>query len=248
MTIFKTWPNGAVGLVQFKWNPRGVLFTHVTKSNWRIPSFTEIPMTIWFDKGDRNGTGTVIEDQTGGSTIETGINIDDAEGFMEDVANAKEMTITFNSGTEKPWVTSMVGSRKATEAFHKCVDWLKINGPTQPDAQSSAPAPTAPPLTFVIPSDVSAGHMNVRKGPGSNHQLLGSIPAGQTVTASRCAPRDDGIVGADWCLVTWRNLNGWVSRIGLMPVEASVTQPTQPMPPVQPTDDRKRVKKDDGSV
>ena len=112
--------------------------------------------------------------------------------------------------------------------------------------QPTAPAPTGT-LTFVIPSNVSAGHMNVRKGPGSNHQLLGSIPAGQTVTASRCAPRDDGIVGADWCLVTWRNLNGWVSRIGLMPVEASVTQ-DQPMPPVQPTDDRKRVQKDDGSV
>jgi Bacterial SH3 domain len=77
----------------------------------------------------------------------------------------------------------------------------------------------APPMmTFRVPLDVSAGHMNVRNGPGSNHGLVGSIPAGQTVRASRCVPRDDGIAGADWCLVNWNGVTGWVSQAGLMPL------------------------------
>ena len=57
----------------------------------------------------------------------------------------------------------------------------------------------------------------IRRGPGSNHDLLGSIPAGVDVVASRCVPRDDGIAGADWCLISWRGLTGWGSRANLMP-------------------------------
>ena len=72
-------------------------------------------------------------------------------------------------------------------------------------------------MRFMVPFDVSNGKMNVRSGPGANHGLLGAIPAGQHVTASQCVARDDGIAGADWCLVTWGGLTGWVSRVGLMP-------------------------------
>ena len=99
--------------------------------------------------------------------------------------------------------------------------------PSQPaPAQPVQPMPTTSEMLFVIPPDVSAGHMNVRNGPGANHGLLGAIPAGQTVRASRCVRRDDGIAGADWCLVTWNGLTGWVSQVGLMPV---TLQPTQPV-------------------
>jgi Bacterial SH3 domain len=72
-------------------------------------------------------------------------------------------------------------------------------------------------LYFQVPSDVSAGKLNIRSGPGTNYDLLGAIPAGAQVTATRCVPREDGINGADWCLVTWRGLSGWASRVGLMP-------------------------------
>jgi len=69
-------------------------------------------------------------------------------------------------------------------------------------------------MLFSIPTNVSAGHMNVRSGPGTNHGLLGAIPAGQTVSASRCVPRDDGIAGANWCLVTWRGIAAGFHRQG----------------------------------
>lgn len=92
--------------------------------------------------------------------------------------------------------------------------------------QQAAPAP-APvrdayayaPMVFQVPYDVSQGHMNIRNGPGVNHGLTGAIPAGQIVRASRCVPRDDGVAGADWCLVNWNGYAGWVSQAGLMPVQ-----------------------------
>ena len=54
-----------------------------------------------------------------------------------------------------------------------------------------------------------------------NHGLIGEIRAGARVTASRCVPRDDGIAGANWCLVNYRSVTGWVSQAGLMPVFAT---------------------------
>jgi Bacterial SH3 domain len=62
-----------------------------------------------------------------------------------------------------------------------------------------------------------ARELSVRSGPGSNHNLLGAIPSGVEVTATTCVERDDGIPGADWCLVSFRGLTGWGSRANLMP-------------------------------
>ena len=53
------------------------------------------------------------------------------------------MTITFDGGTEQPWITTMTGSRKATEIFNKCASYVRANAPTQPGAQSSG-EPTQP--------------------------------------------------------------------------------------------------------
>jgi Bacterial SH3 domain len=93
-------------------------------------------------------------------------------------------------------------------------------------------------MLFTIPTSVSEGHMNVRSGPGANHGLIGAIPGGQTVSASRCVPRDDGIRGADWCLVTWNGMRGWVSQAGLMPVPMVRAAPPPGTPPPVSTTDR----------
>ena len=152
MTVVRTWPNGAVGTAQFKWSPDIGLFAHVTKSNWSIPAETGIPLKIAFDSGVRDGIGYVIPDQRGGSTVEIGVNDDAAVGFMEDIANAKEMTITFDSGNEQPWITTMIGSRKAVAVFDTCIGYVKANAPTQPGAQSSAPtSPTGKATSPVQP-------------------------------------------------------------------------------------------------
>jgi uncharacterized protein YraI len=51
--------------------------------------------------------------------------------------------------------------------------------------------------------------LNIRNGPGTRHQILGSMSAGTLVDVYRCVPRDDGIVGAPWCEVVWQGIRGW---------------------------------------
>jgi hypothetical protein len=90
-------------------------------------------------------------------------------------------------------------------------------------AKSSPPvvAATEPGERMMVPNDVSAGHLNLRSGPGTNFALLGSIPAGTVFTwpgKALCVPRQDGIRGADWCKVNYNGTSGWASRVGLMPL------------------------------
>jgi len=80
------------------------------------------------------------------------------------------------------------------------------------------PRQAAAVLYFQVPFDVPGGKLNMRTGPGSNYDLIGAMPPGAQVTASRCAPREDGIAGADWCLVSYRGQTGWASRAQLMPM------------------------------
>jgi SH3 domain-containing protein len=91
-------------------------------------------------------------------------------------------------------------------------------------------------MLFTIPPHVSNGVMNMRSGPGVNHGLLGAIPAGETVRASHCAPRDDGVRGANWCLVNWNGMRGWVSQAGLLPYQPPVVaqSPYQAQAAIQP--------------
>jgi hypothetical protein len=86
--------------------------------------------------------------------------------------------------------------------------------------------------TYQVPQDISAGHLNIRSGPGVNFALIGSIRAGTKISwpgKATCVPRQDGIRGADWCKVNVANGGlaptggnftsfGWVSRAGLMPI------------------------------
>jgi uncharacterized protein YraI len=74
--------------------------------------------------------------------------------------------------------------------------------------------------TYQVPANFADGQLNVRSGPGTNHALIGYIPAGSFVEAGSCRPRDDRIVGADFCAVRYGNTIGWASRAGLMPVNA----------------------------
>src|SRR5262245_4441551 len=88
--------------------------------------------------------------------------------------------------------------------------------------------------TFMVPYGVSAGFMNMRNGPGTYHAIVGRIPQGELVDVSKCRPRDDGIVGSDWCLVVFHGRMGWVSRAGLEPYTTDRADGGVNEQPVQP--------------
>jgi hypothetical protein len=70
---------------------------------------------------------------------------------------------------------------------------------------------------YTVPSDATGGRLNMRSGPGTNHSLVGAIPAGATVNATQCVPRDDGIRGSEFCLVAYNGITGWAASSSLMP-------------------------------
>lgn len=82
--------------------------------------------------------------------------------------------------------------------------------PPVPPVAALPPAPAQP--TYRVLPNVSQGIHNMRAGPGTNHALVVSIPAGSTgLTIGRCRPPEDRSSKHNWCEAKWRNFSGWVS-------------------------------------
>lgn len=173
-----TFRDGAKSGLMMKFTNDSGLFLHLTKSNWSFEPGLEVPLSIWFDRGARDGSGVTMKEP--GGTPMVGISVPtDQIGFVKDFAEAKQLTIQFKSGNEPNWIGHMEGSRDAVGHFVSCIVGI---------GKMAATSPVAP------------------KG------------------TSPVAPR------------------------ATSPVAPKAVQPTRPMPPVQPTDDKRRATKDDGSV
>ena len=146
----KQWDNGAMGLVMFKWTTTTGLFLHIGKTNWKIGHDDSVPLTISFDSGQRHGHAVRPPQADSATMLEVDIDNDVAPGFMADFAEANQLRISFDSGTEPDWTTPMEGSRTAKEVFDKCIAYVGHHAPTQPLAKSmptqpfTSSAPTQP--------------------------------------------------------------------------------------------------------
>ena len=135
-----TWPGKILGTMFVKWSGELGLFIHIAKTNWKLPSSENVSVRISFDSGWREGKGFVLDEHKYGSTVQIMAN-EDSDGFMADFRNAREVTISFPDGNERPWTGPMTGSRKAGEAFAFCIRKVKENtpvatSPTTPKASS----------------------------------------------------------------------------------------------------------------
>jgi uncharacterized protein YraI len=65
---------------------------------------------------------------------------------------------------------------------------------------------------YRVNDDVPGGILNLRTGPGVNHDLVVSIPSGSTgVEVTECRSGDDDVSKKSWCRATWKGNHGWVS-------------------------------------
>jgi hypothetical protein len=138
--------SGATGSAIMKWSNENGLFLHIAKSTWSFPAGVEVPMSISFDKGTREGTGTTTTNSRGGSMIEITIPNEHAVGFLDDFADADQLTITFKQGNEPPWMGKMDGSRMAAKWFRWCIGKIANNSgvATSPVPQATPTSPIAP--------------------------------------------------------------------------------------------------------
>ena len=167
-----TWPGKVLGTMFVKWSGDLGLFIHVAKSNWKLPNYENVTIRISFDSGWREGKGFVLDNHKGGSTVQIMAN-EDSDGFMADFRNAREITISFPDGNEKPWTGKMHGSRKAGQWFDACIRKVKGDTPvaTSPIApsQPQATSPTSPvkPTSPMPPVQPTDDKKHVTKDDGS---------------------------------------------------------------------------------
>ena len=147
-----TFRDGAKSDVMLKYSNEHGLFMHLSKTTWSFEPGLDVTLAISFDGGYREGTGNTTKSQTTGQPmLETSIPSNVVEGFLEDFANARMMTITFKSGNEPPWSGRMDGSRDAVKAFTDCMTSIIIVG-----AAARATSPVGPKATSpVAPKAIS---------------------------------------------------------------------------------------------
>jgi hypothetical protein len=118
------------------------------------------------------------------------------------------------------------------------IQWLTIEDATalgiqfeflvpRPDSSTSVKAPAvAKPerasrwieqrAFWRVRQGISQGRQNVRRGPGTMHEIEFSMPAGASgIAVTECRKPDDGGGNFDWCRVTWNGQSGWTSSNGL---------------------------------
>jgi hypothetical protein len=142
--------DGRAFSLRFALGDSGITFI-ADKPGWHSPAGTRIPVVMqigldqpWSEPAVGNG-----------ERVEWMMATDLAPTFDAQFRRAGSMTVTFPSGSERPWIISLSGSAAASDAMGRCVTAMMQNtgaapvtqGPTQPYGSAPAPPPTpAPPL------------------------------------------------------------------------------------------------------
>ena len=75
-----------------------------------------------------------------------------------------------------------------------------------------SPCSAAEYTEFKVWEGVSGGVLNLRSGPGMDHEVIVSISAGSTgLDVDTCRFSDDSTSKNQWCHVIWKGNSGWVS-------------------------------------
>ncbi len=110
------------------------------KPGWNIPDGTQIPVVMQI------GLEQPWTEQASGKGDRVQWKLDrvNAQIFDGQFRSATSMTVTFPSGSEPPWVVSLVGSTAASNAMGRCMTDLARRGETaQPVAQPTPAEQTA---------------------------------------------------------------------------------------------------------
>jgi hypothetical protein len=102
---------------------------------------------------------------------------------------------------------------------------------TPPPSGLGAPPPAVPPQQAAPPQAAPAGpakvalataNVNLRSGPGTDSEVITTIPGGSTVRLSSC----DG----EWCAVTWNGHSGYAIARNLDTGASRQARPYRPQP------------------
>lgn len=130
------------------------------------------------------------------SITATSLNVRTGPGLSYPISGSVKKGEKFSIvKTDEDWVQiSLGGSKKGWVA-----QWF-----TTKESPNTAVSPAETPKTASGSGSVTADSLRVRKGPGTNHQIIGSFNSGQAIE----------ILGynGNWAEVRTANLRGWVSK------------------------------------
>lgn len=110
------------------------------KPSWSIPNDLRVPVVV------QVGLNRPWSEQaTGhGDRLEWSMNRQTVARFDREFRRAESMTVTFPSGSERPWIVSLKGSAGASSAMGRCVTAMtQATGATVP-AKAGPQPPTQP--------------------------------------------------------------------------------------------------------
>jgi hypothetical protein len=126
-----------------------LLAVHLLKTSWNIPVGTHTQMEIRMDGGVSGGwSGNAEAFKT--DMLELLIRSDEGGTFLERLAQANTLSISFPSGPEADWRVSVNGSRAAVSKMFECIGRTR-----KPEARPAQPftSQARPPATpsFISP-------------------------------------------------------------------------------------------------
>jgi hypothetical protein len=102
------------------------LWIRLFKTSWKFPKDgVDVPLVFMLDNDEQQklettARGYMSKGDKDIAMVEFEISGDTASQFLDDVARAGLLTVTFKEGNEQTWSAKMDGSREAAAALKKC--------------------------------------------------------------------------------------------------------------------------------
>ncbi len=143
-----------------------------------------------------------------------------AQGYCTDAEAIPSAEASYGDYTFSGWYTKEVGGTKVTSLTKEhngmtlYAHWKELH----PDGDEMAQ-----PVTVTI----TAGTVNIRKGPGTNYSIVGAVHQGTTCQVTQTYDRSGflwGYIGSGWIALQYTNFDS-VKPEPLPPTEPEVTEP-----------------------
>ncbi len=110
------------------------------KPSWSIPNDLHVPVVMqvglnrpWSERAVGHG-----------DRLEWSMDRETVERFDQEFRRAESMTVTFPSGSERPWIVSLKGSAAASSAMGRCVTAMTQEAGATVPAKAGPQSPTQP--------------------------------------------------------------------------------------------------------
>jgi len=143
--------DGSSLALRFQLGGTNVTFT-ASKPGWQIPDGTALPVVMQIGLSEP----WTMQAIGNGERVEWTLDTNRMQTFDAQFRSASSMTLTFPSGTERPWVIGLRGSSAISDAMGRCIRDLRRRANTPATPQSTTQPFEAVPAAPGAPANSAA--------------------------------------------------------------------------------------------